>query len=249
MTTRDILLWVVLPYVAGAVFVIGHLWRYRYDRFGWTTRSSQVYESRLLRAGSPMFHIGILMVIGGHVVGLLVPRAWLEAVGVTEHAYHLVATWAGTIAAVLTLAGLAILVYRRRTVGPVFLATTRMDKLMYVVLGATLAFGTAATVMFQVLGDAYDYRGSVAPWVRGLLTFRPDPALMTDVPLAFRLHILCALALFGLWPFTRLVHVFSTPLGYLTRPYIVYRTRDAARLGSRTPRRGWERVERPGAPR
>ena len=74
MTTRDILLWVVLPYIAGAVFVVGHLWRYRYDRFGWTTRSSQVYESRLLRAGSPMFHVGILMVIGGHVVGLLIPR-------------------------------------------------------------------------------------------------------------------------------------------------------------------------------
>jgi nitrate reductase gamma subunit len=249
MTTRDILLWVVVPYIAGAVFVVGHLWRYRYDRFGWTTRSSQVYESRLLRAGSPMFHVGILMVIGGHVVGLLIPRTWLEAVGITEHAYHLVATWAGTIAAVLTLAGLAILVYRRRTVGPVFLATTRMDKLMYVVLGATLAFGTAATVMFQVLGDAYDYRGSVSPWVRSLLTFQPEPALMADVPLAFQLHILCALALFALWPFTRLVHVFSAPLGYVTRPYIVYRTRDDDRLGNRAPRRGWERVERPGAPR
>lgn len=249
MTTRDVLLWVVLPYVSAAVFVVGHLWRYRYDRFGWTTRSSQVYESRLLRAGSPMFHVGILMVIGGHVVGLLVPRAWLEAVGVTEYLYHLVATWAGTIAAVLTLAGLAILVYRRRTVGPVFLATTRMDKAMYVLLGATLGFGTLATVMFQVLGDSYDYRGSVSPWVRSLLTFQPDASLMTDVPLAFQLHILSAVALFALWPFTRLVHVFSAPLGYLTRPYIVYRTRDDAHLGSRNPRRGWERVERPGARR
>ncbi|MBO9556299.1 respiratory nitrate reductase subunit gamma [Cellulomonas sp.] len=249
MTTRDVLLWVVVPYVAGAVFVVGHLWRYRYDRFGWTTRSSQVYESRLLRAGSPMFHVGILMVIGGHVVGLLIPRPWLEAVGVTEHAYHLVATWAGTLAAVLTLAGLAILVYRRRTVGPVFLATTRMDKLMYVVLGATLAFGTTATVMFQLLGDAYDYRGSISPWVRSLLTFQPDPSLMADVPLAFQLHVLCAMSLFALWPFTRLVHVFSAPVGYLTRPYIVYRTKDDAHLGSRVPRRGWERVERPGARR
>lgn len=245
MTTRDVLLWVVLPYVSAAVFVVGHLWRYRYDRFGWTTRSSQVYESRLLRAGSPMFHVGILMVIGGHVVGLLIPRAWLEAVGVTEHLYHLVATWAGTIAAVLTLAGLAILVYRRRTVGPVFLATTRMDKTMYVLLGATLGFGTLATVMFQVLGDSYDYRGSVSPWVRSLLTFQPDAALMTDVPLAFQLHILSAVALFALWPFTRLVHVFSAPLGYLTRPYIVYRTRDDAHLGSRNPRRGWEQITPP----
>ncbi|WP_028047532.1 respiratory nitrate reductase subunit gamma [Cellulomonas sp. URHE0023] len=249
MSTRDILLWVVLPYVAGAVFVVGHLWRYRYDRFGWTTRSSQVYESRLLRLGSPMFHIGILMVIGGHVVGLLVPRAWLEAVGVSEHVYHLGATWMGTIAAVLTLAGLAILIYRRRTVGPVFLATTRMDKVMYVVLGATLALGTTATVMFQLLGDAYDYRGSISPWIRSLLTFQPDPELMAHVPLAFQLHILCALGLFALWPFTRLVHVFSAPLGYMTRPYIVYRSRDATGLGSRTPRRGWERAERPGAPR
>src|SRR5690606_29180920 len=128
------------------------------------------YENRLLRAGSPMFHIGILMVIGGHVVGLLIPRTWLEAIGVTEHAYHLGATWLGTIAAVLTLAGLAILVYRRRTVGPVFLATTVMDKVMYVVLGATLAFGTIATVLFQVLGDAYDYRGSISPWIRSILT-------------------------------------------------------------------------------
>ena len=153
MTTADALLWVALPYAALAVFVVGHLWRYRYDKFGWTTRSSQIYENRLLRAGSPMFHVGILMVIGGHVVGLLIPRSWLEAIGVNEHAYHLGATWLGTIAAVLTLAGLAILVYRRRTVGPVFLATTVMDKVMYVFLGATLGFGTLATFVYQVFGS------------------------------------------------------------------------------------------------
>ncbi len=247
MTTKDVLLWTVLQYIAMAVFVVGHVWRYRYDRFGWTTRSSQVYESRLLRLGSPMFHIGMLMVIGGHVVGLLIPKEWLESIGVSEHAYHLVATYAGTLAAALTLAGLAILIYRRRTVGPVFLATTRMDKLMYVVLGVTLAFGTAATVMFQLLGDAYDYRGSVSPWIRSLLTFQPDASLMAGVPLMFQLHILCATALFALWPFTRLVHVFSAPLGYLTRPYIVYRSRDD-RMGTRATRPGWERVERPGAP-
>ncbi|TQL04284.1 respiratory nitrate reductase subunit gamma [Cellulomonas sp. SLBN-39] len=249
MTSTDVLLWVAVPYVAAAVFVVGHLWRYRYDQFGWTTRSSQVYENRLLRWGSPMFHVGVLMVAGGHVVGLLVPRTWLEAVGVTEHAYHLGATWLGTVAAVLTLAGLAILVYRRRTVGPVFLATTRSDKLMYVVLGATLALGTAATVMFQVLGDAYDYRGSIAPWVRGLLTFRPDAGLMADVPLMFQLHVLSAQVLVAIWPFTRLVHVFSAPVGYLVRPYVVYRSRDDRRTGSRAVRPGWERVERPGAAR
>lgn len=246
MSTLDTLRWVVLPYIALAVFVVGHLWRYRYDRFGWTTRSSQVYESRLLRAGSPMFHLGILMVIGGHVVGLLIPRSWLEAIGISEHAYHLVATWAGSIAAVLTLAGLAILVYRRRTVGPVFLATTRTDKLMYVVLGATLLLGTIATVLFQVFGGGYDYRGSISPWIRGILTFRPDASLMAGVPGFFQAHVVAAMLLFALWPFTRLVHVFSAPLGYVVRPYIVYRTRDE-RIGSRAVRPGWERAERPGS--
>ncbi len=247
MTPTDTLLWVALPYAVAAVFVVGHVWRYRYDQFGWTTRSSQVYENRLLRWGSPMFHLGILMVIAGHVVGLLVPRTWLEAIGIDEHAYHLGATWMGTAAAVLTIAGLVILIYRRRMVGPVFLATTRSDKLMYVVLAATLGFGTAATVLYQVFGAAYDYRGSISPWIRSLLTFQPQPALMSDVPLMFRLHVLSALVLFAIWPFTRLVHVFSAPVGYLFRPYVVYRSRDHASGSSRAVRPGWERVERPGA--
>lgn len=71
-----ILLWVVLPYVTLAVFVLGHIWRYRYDKFGWTTRSSQLYERRLLRIGSPLFHFGILVVLLGHVGGLVIPDGW-----------------------------------------------------------------------------------------------------------------------------------------------------------------------------
>jgi nitrate reductase gamma subunit len=68
-------LWVIVPYLCLAVFVVGHVWRYRYDKFGWTTRSSQLYENRLLRLGSPLFHFGMLGVVGGHVIGLLVPRS------------------------------------------------------------------------------------------------------------------------------------------------------------------------------
>ena len=109
MNPLSMLLWVALPYAGIAVFVVGHIWRYRYDKFGWTTRSSQTYENTLLRWGSPMFHLGILMVIAGHVVGLLIPREWLYAIGIGEHMYHLGATWLGTAAAILTLAGLAIL--------------------------------------------------------------------------------------------------------------------------------------------
>src|SRR4030095_12454599 len=80
----NVILWVAVPYIAIAVFVVGHYWRYRYDKFGWTTRSSQLYENRLLRLGSPLFHFGILLVVVGHVGGLLIPKTWTEAVGISE---------------------------------------------------------------------------------------------------------------------------------------------------------------------
>ncbi|TFD50147.1 respiratory nitrate reductase subunit gamma [Cryobacterium sp. Hh11] len=246
MTAWDYLLWVAFPYTASGVFVVGHLLRYRYDQFGWTSRSSQTYENRLLRWGSPMFHYGMLMVIGGHVVGLFIPKPWLEFFGVTEHIYHLGATWLGTFAAVLTVAGLAILIYRRRLTKRVLLVTTVMDKVMYVFLASTILCGTTATVLYQIFGGGYDYRGSISPWIRSLYGFQPDPSLMSDVPFFFQLHVLTATTLFLLWPFTRLVHVFSAPLGYLVRPYVVYRSRDDPRgAGSRPPRRGWEKSERP----
>lgn len=244
MSTLQILLWVALPYICAAIFILGHIWRYRYDKFGWTTRSSQSYENRLLRWGSPMFHFGILMVIAGHVVGLLVPREWLYAIGISEEIYHIGATVLGTFAAVLTLAGLAILIFRRRTVPAVFLATTVMDKVMFVFLGATLLFGTAATVVYQVFGSGFHYRETISPWMREAMIFRPRPELMLEVPLLFQLHVITACVLFALWPFTRLVHVFSAPVGYLFRPYIVYRSRDEHR-GSQSPKRGWDPVSAP----
>ena len=244
MTALQIILWVAIPYASMAVFIVGHIWRYRYDQFGWTTRSSQTYESRLLRWGSPMFHLGILMVIAGHVVGLFIPREWLYAIGVSEEIYHFGATALGSFAAALTLAGLAILIYRRRTVGPVFLATTVMDKVMYVFLGATLGFGTLATVVYQVFGGGFHYRETISPWIRSVFILQPDVTLMDGVPLLFQLHVLTAFALFALWPFTRLVHVFSAPVGYLFRPYIVYRSREQTR-GARPVRRGWEPIEQP----
>ncbi|MFZ0157842.1 MAG: respiratory nitrate reductase subunit gamma [Kineosporiaceae bacterium] len=240
------LLWVVVPYLCLTTFVVGHVWRYTYDQFGWTTRSSQLYESALLRWGSPMFHFGMLGVIGGHVIGLLIPKTWTEAVGVDQETYHLFAVVGGGIAGLAALAGLVILIYRRRTVGAVFWATTRMDKLMYAVLSSVIVLGMWNTLASSVFGH-YDYRAGVSLWFRGVLTANPDPALMTAAPLGFQVHALLACLLFALWPFTRLVHVFSAPVGYLTRPYIVYRTRDvrsAERMGSRAPTRGWDRIAR-----
>ena len=236
-------LWVIFPYICLAVFVVGHIWRYRYDKFGWTTRSSQLYESRLLRIGSPLFHFGILGVFLGHVMGLGVPKSWTNAVGISDEVYHLLAVTGGMIAGIAAVVGLVILIYRRRTVGPVFSATTPMDKVMYAVLGLVilLGFWTTITVTIMEISGHYDYREGVSVWFRGIFRFDLHPDLMADAPLGFQTHGMAAMLLFALWPFTRLVHVFSAPLGYLTRPYIVYRSRDE-QLGSRRPRRGWDRV-------
>jgi nitrate reductase gamma subunit len=233
-------LWVVVPYICLTIFVVGHGWRYRYDKFGWTTRSSQLYEARLLRLGSPLFHFGILVVLLGHVMGLGVPKSWTEAVGISEDAYHVMAVGMGTVAGVCTVVGMAILIYRRRVTGPVFSATTKMDKTMYLVLAIVILLGLANTIIANIFGH-YDYREGVSIWFRGLFRFDLHPDLMAEAPIGFQLHGLAALLLFALWPFTRLVHVFSAPLGYLTRPYIVYRSRDE-RIGQHQPPRGWERV-------
>ncbi|MGO4491234.1 respiratory nitrate reductase subunit gamma, partial [Arthrobacter sp. 2YAF22_2] len=134
LSALDIVLWGVLPYVMVVVLVGGLIWRYKYDQFGWTTRSSQLYESRLLRIASPLFHFGLLAVIAGHFFGLVIPMAWTQAAGMSQEFYHFNALLVGGIAGVGTLGGILLLIYRRRTTGPVFMATTKNDKTMYVVL-------------------------------------------------------------------------------------------------------------------
>jgi nitrate reductase gamma subunit len=237
-------LWIIVAYLAIAVFVGGHLWRYRYDKFGWTTRSSQLYENRLLRLGSPLFHFGILFVVLGHVGGILVPESVTDSAGISEHTYHVAAVTLGTVSGAMTLSGVAILIYRRRTTGPVFSATTRNDKGMYVLLVATLIAGLATTVLGNLTGHPHDYRLSVAPYFRSVFYFHPHADLIGDAPVGFQIHVMLAWVLFAAWPFTRLVHVFSAPVGYLTRPYIVYRSRDEVAAGG-PPRRGWEPVGLP----
>jgi nitrate reductase gamma subunit len=241
MSAPAILLWGVLPYVTIAVLVGGTVWRYRYDKFGWTTRSSELYESRLLRVGSPLFHFGILVVIVGHIIGLLIPKSWTDAVGLSQHAYHLQALVLGAIAGFSTLVGVGILIYRRRTTGPVFMATTKNDKLMYVVLVAAIVVGLATTLLGAGGGEEHNYRLSVSPWFRSLFVLQPDIEAMSAAGFAFQLHTLIGMLLFALWPFTRLVHAFTAPLGYLFRPYIVYRSRDDGTT-TRPPHRGWERA-------
>jgi nitrate reductase gamma subunit len=242
MSWPDVLLWGVLPYVMLVLLIGGTIWRYRYDKFGWTTRSSELYESRLLRIGSPLFHFGLLVVIIGHLIGLVIPASWTAAVGLSEAAYHVQALLLGGVAGFCTLVGVGILIYRRRTTGPVFIATTRNDKMMYVVLVAAIVAGLATTLLGAgVLGQQHTYRETVSPWFRSLFVLRPDIGSMSQAGLGFQVHTLIGMLLFAIWPFTRLVHAFTAPVGYLFRPYIVYRSRQGG-LATRPARRGWERI-------
>ncbi|MCV7103952.1 respiratory nitrate reductase subunit gamma [Mycobacterium palustre] len=236
--------WDDAPYVVLAAAAVGTWWRYRYDKFGWTTRSSQLYESKLLSIGSPLFHFGSLAVIMGHVMGLFVPESWTRAVGMSDHLYHLQALLLGVPAGFATLLGIGLLIYRRRTRGPVYQATSRNDKLMYLVLFCALVAGMCCTLAGAThFGELHDYRQKVSVWFRSIWMLDPRGDLMAHAAFYYQIHVAIALALFALWPFTRLVHAFSAPVGYLFRPYIVYRTRDAVDehelIGSAPRRRGW----------
>ncbi|MCV7315047.1 respiratory nitrate reductase subunit gamma [Mycolicibacillus parakoreensis] len=236
--------WDVAPYVALTIAVVASWWRYRHDQFGWTSRSSQLYESRLLQIGSPMFHFGSLVVIMGHVIGLMVPEWVTEKFGLSDHMYHIQALALGLPAGIATLVGIGLLIYRRWTYLPVRKATTGSDKVMYVVLVCALVAGMACTLMGTTrYGEVHDYRQNVSVWFRSIYEFDPRGDLMIQAPLYFQVHVTIALLLIAMWPFTRLVHAFSAPVAYLFRPYIVYRSREPAPdgtvRGAAPPRRGW----------
>jgi nitrate reductase gamma subunit len=221
----DFMLWVALPYVAMTVFVAGHVWRYRHDQFGWTTRSTQILESRRLRPAILLFHLGLFAVLGGHLLGILVPASVTDALGLSEDAYHAVSVTAGTIAGLVMLTGFVLLLTRRESDSRVRATTTTTDRVTYLLLGVMLVTGMYATVGENLLGGGYDYRETVAPWFRGLFTFDPDTALITGAPLVYRIHVMAAWLLYALWPFSRLVHAWSVPVGYLGRSNILYRSR------------------------
>ncbi|MEZ5077573.1 MAG: respiratory nitrate reductase subunit gamma [Solirubrobacterales bacterium] len=235
MSGSAIALWVGIPYVCLAVFAVGHVWRFRSGKMTWTTRSTQLLESRLLRIGSPLFHLGLLAVIGGHVLGILVPAAATEAVGVSDHLYHTVSVAAGTSAGLAMTLGFAILMFRRARVPRVRRTTTTADQATYLLLGIVILSGMWATIVVNLLGGGYDYRETVGPWFRGLFLFDPDPALMSSAPLIYQVHALSAMALYALWPFSRLVHAWSAPVTYLRRSPILYRRRSPAPALQTTP--------------
>ncbi|MDR1186027.1 MAG: respiratory nitrate reductase subunit gamma [Bifidobacteriaceae bacterium] len=214
----------IWPYAALVASLVGLVWRWRTDQFGWTSRTSQLLERRWLGWGSPLFHAGALIAIMGHAAGLLVPASVTSALGVPEHAYHLMAVMGGALAGTLLTAGLVVLVIRRiRSRARLRFVTTGWDRVMYGLLSVIVAFGMYPTFALNVFGPGYDYRETIAVWFRSVFYLDPQVGLMAEAPWPYQVHVVAAFALFAIWPFTRLVHVFSIPLGYLARPYVVYR--------------------------
>jgi nitrate reductase gamma subunit len=224
LTGFDIFLWVIVPYIMLTIFVLGHIYRYNTDQFGWSAKSSEfIHKDNLLKWGSLLFHYGIIFVFFGHVAGVLIPKGFYDVLGISEDMYHFGAIWFGGLAGVATVIGGLLLTIRRMSNKRVAKNSTKMDLPTLLWLGVVVVLGFSNTVGYTATGGDFDYRMSIGPWFRGILTFRPFPGLMAAAPLGFQLHILAAFLLFALWPFTRLVHVWSLPLEYLTRKYVVFR--------------------------
>ena len=219
----------IFPYLAIAVFIIGHLYRYAADPYGWTAKSSELLEKEKLKWGSQLFHWGMVFVLLGHVGGLLVPIQAYQALGVGAEAYHFMAVTVGGLSGAAVLAGLLILAFRRFAVRRIREISSTGDLVAVGLLIVVAGLGIFNTIGYNLLVGSYEYRLSVGPWLRSLLAFSPSAGLMERVPLPFKLHILAAFGLVGLWPFTRLVHVWSIPLEYLGRVPILFRTHNPKR--------------------
>jgi nitrate reductase gamma subunit len=225
VSAGDLFLWIALPYLCLAIFVVGHVWRYRRDQLTWTARSTQLLEQRLLRVGSLLFHFGVLAVIGGHVLGILIPAGVTNAIGIHEHVYHLISLVAGGTAGVAMTTGFAILIFRRAAVPRVRATTNGSDLVMYPLLTIAVVTGMIATFGANLV-DPYSYRETVSPWFRGIFTFHPHTEQMAGAPFLFQLHVTAVWLLYAVWPFSRLVHAWSIPVSYLQRSWILYRSRN-----------------------
>jgi nitrate reductase gamma subunit len=224
LTTWHIWWWVILPYIALAVFVVGHIWRWRYDQFGWTSRSTQLQERRMLKWGSPLFHYATFAAIAGHVLGILIPKAFTDWLGISEDFYQALSAIAGSAAGIGVLIGGGVLLLRRTTVPRVRATTSAVDYLTLVLLGIIVLLGIYLTLGIQDVSH-YEYRSTVGVWFRSLFALHPMPSAITDAPFMYQLHATAAWAIFLVWPFSRLVHAWSYPLWYLWRPYVVIRSR------------------------
>ena len=203
------LIFTVFPYLCLATFVVGHTYRYVTDRYAWNARSSEFLEKKSLFWGSVLFHGGILLTLVGHAGGLLIPQKYYDLFGIDSQMHLDIAHWSGEVVGIAALAGCLLLLWRRITNRRIRATGTVNDLITLGMLTLVIATG-----VYNVFFGGYNVLYSVAPWIRGIVTFTPDPELMRPVPLSFKIHVTAAWALLGFSPFSRLVHIWSVPLFY-----------------------------------
>ncbi|GEK73389.1 MULTISPECIES: respiratory nitrate reductase subunit gamma [Halomonas] len=218
------LLFGLYPYLAGSVFLIGSLLRFDHGQYTWKTGSSQMLSSRNMRLASNLFHVGILVIFFGHLVGLLTPH-WVYAPFMSAGTKQLVAIVVGGIAGVMCLIGGAMLAWRRLTNARVKASSGPMDTVIILLLVLQVSLGLATII--PALGHL---DGGVmlrlASWAQAIVFFQGGAAEhLVGIGLIYQLHILVGLTIVLVFPFTRLVHVWSAPLGYLMRRYQIVRRR------------------------
>jgi len=214
------------PYIALAVMIIGSIARYERDPFTWKSSSSQMLRTKQLRIGSGLFHVGVLVIFFGHLVGLLTPIWIFDAIGISHGAKQTLAVVAGGIAGVMALVGGLMLFHRRWTDPRIRRTSSFADIAILVLLLAQLVLGLLT--IFASLGhlDGHEMVKFMS-WAQGIFTFDSAAAsYIGDVALVFKLHLVLGLTIFLVFPFTRLVHILSAPVRYLWRPgYQVVRSR------------------------
>ena len=217
----------IYPYIALAIFLLGSLVRFDREQYTWKSESSQVLNTGMLRLGSPLFHVGILGLFFGHAAGLLTPVWVWDTLGVTHGVKQTVAMVAGGVMGLLCLVGILMLLARRFGNERVAARTTFKDKLVLLWILLTLLLGLSSIFVSASHMDGH-MMVLLMTWAQHVLTFRGDAAgFIADAPWIFKLHLFMGMSLFVIFPFTRLVHVWSGfgAVGYLGRTWQLVRRR------------------------
>ncbi len=213
----------IFPYIAIIVFLLGSILRFDRDPYSWRSKSSQLLRRKQLIIGSILFHLGILVILAGHAVGLLTPIAVFDALGISHGAKQILAITAGGIAGVFCFIGLLLLLHRRLFDPRIRINSSFADIMVLVLLLAQLTLG-----MFTIPVSMHHLDGhemvKFMEWAQHIVTFRGGAyEYIADVALVFKAHITLGLFLLVIFPFTRLVHALSAPVGYVFRPYQIVR--------------------------
>jgi len=227
MNSIHYFLFQIFPYIAFAVFVIGCWARFDHAAYTWRAGSSQLLSDRWMRLGSNWFHIGIIAILLGHFVGLLTP-AWLYEMFITASQKKLTAMVVGGFFAVMCFIGMSILIARRLFNARIRATGTGRDLLVLLLIYAQLLLGMASLVVSTGHMDG-EQMAKFAKWAQHIVTFRSGAAeFIVGAHWIYQAHLVLGLVLILITPFTRLVHIWSVPLGYLRRPYQVVRKRQAS---------------------